>query len=271
MTVAEVHGVPPVRSTKSTLGRPATRAAAAGYLTIAAMVALVAIGLDPEWGPVATLLLMPVALLAGIYAFRTTNDLVQEWRTQQLGANVKRALATLGPAYRIVTRGAASPDRDSHVAIGPNGIFLVLSSDDGGRVTASDQRLFVNARLPWRNVVEDCRVEALRVADRVQRALGRPLPVHAVLCFTRALVAVGQEIRGVKIVQVPRLARAIASVAAAATLSDADIEAARAALVTSATASPLRPVFRITRRRPATIGERPLSLVGRSSTPHRSR
>ena len=54
-------------------------------------------------------------------------------------------------------------------------------------MTAADQRLFVNARLPWRNLIEDCRVEALRVSGRVQRALGRPVPVHAVLCFTRAL------------------------------------------------------------------------------------
>ena len=147
---------------------------------------------------------------------------------------------------------------------------VTLSSDDGGRVTASDQRLFVNARLPWRNLVEDCRVEALRVADRVQRALGRPVPVHAVLCFTRALVAVGQEIRGVKVVQVPRLARLIESVAATPPLGQQDVETVRAALVASTTATPERKIFRLTRRRASAQSARPLTLVGRSSTPHRS-
>ena len=259
-------GVPPIESTRR---RPAMRCAGAIYLTLAAGVALVTLAGRGAWVTFDTVLLLPVFIVAGVDAVRTGTDLWQDRRASQLGANVKRTLATLGPSYRVVTRGSPAPD--SHVAIGPNGIFLILSSDDGGRVTASDQRLFVNARLPWHNLVEDCRVEALRVADRLRRALARPVPVHAVLCFTRALVAVGQEIRGVKIVQVPRLARLIESVAIPATLSDSDIEAVRAALVTNATVTPLRPVFRLTRRRPVAIGERPLTLVGRPPTPHQSR
>jgi hypothetical protein len=243
----------------------------AGYLVVAAGSALIAIVYDVAWSPYATLLMLPVLVVAGVDAFRTTTALAENWRGRQLGANVKRALAALGPRYRIVTRGTPSADRDSHVAIGPNGIFLILSSDDSGRVTASEHRLFVNARLPWRNLVEDCRVEALRVADRVQRAVGRPLPVHGVLCFTRALVAVGQEIRGVKIVQVPRLARLIESVASPVALSEADVEAVRVALVVNVSSSPVRPVFRITRRKTTASSERPLSLVGRASTPQRSR
>lgn len=240
-------------------------------MTITAAAALLALGVDHSWTTLAILLLLPVVVLGGLEAFRAGNEIWLEWRATQLGANVKRALAMLGPSYQIVARGSSAPDRDGYVAIGPNGIFLVLSSDDGGRVTASDQRLFVNARLPWRNMVEDCRVEALRVSDRVQRALGRPAPVHAVLCFTRALVAVGQEIRGVKIVQVPRLARLITSIAAPTTLAAEDVHAVRAALVTAPVVSPLRPVFRLTRRRQSAAGERPLSLVGRSSTPQQRR
>lgn len=260
-----------VLPTKSPLSRPALRCAAAIYLTIAAGMALVALAVRGAWAECGTLLLLPVLLVAGVDAVRTATTFWQEWRAGQLGANVKRMLATLGPSYRVVTRGSLPPERDSHVAIGPNGIFLILSSDDGGRMTASDHRLFVNARLPWRNVVEDCRVEALRVADRVRRALARPVPVHAVLCFTRALVAVGHEIRGVKIVQVPRLARLIESLAVPATLSEADIETARAALVTTAIGAPARPAFRLIRRRPVANGERPLTLVGRSPRSLQSR
>jgi len=251
--------------------RPELQCAGAVYLTLATGTGLVALALQSTWSPAATILLLPVFVVGAIAAARSSTELWRERRASQLGANVKRTLATLGPSYRVVTRGSAMPDRDSHVAIGPNGIFLILSSDDGGRVTANDQRLFVNARLPWRNLVEDCRVEALRVADRVQRTLGRPVPIHAVLCFTRALVAVGQEIRGVKIVQVPRLARLIESVAAPTPLAVGDVEAVRAALVqTVAEASP-RPVFRLTPRRAETPIERPLTLVGRPSTPHRYR
>ena len=81
----------------------------------------------------------------------------------------------------------------------------------------------------------------------------------------------GQKIRGVKIVQVPRLVGLIESVVIAATLSEADIETARTALVTTAIAAPVRPVFRLTRRRPVANGERSLTLVGRSSTSLQSR
>lgn len=261
--------LPPIKRLPS--GRE-IRCAGALYLTIASGVAIVALssvrGVGVSTG---TLLLLPVLIAAGFDAIRTGLGLWHEWRAGQLGANVKRTLAGLGPSYRVVTRGSALPERNSHVAVGPNGVFLILASDDGGRVTASDQRLFVNARLPWRNLVEDCRVEALRVADRLQRALPRPVPVHAVLCFTRALVAVGQEIRGVKIVQVPRLARLIESVAVQATLSEADIETVRATLLAHSPVPAARPVFRLTPRRAATSADRSLTLVGRSSTPQQSR
>jgi hypothetical protein len=255
---------------KNPIDRAEMRCVAAIYVTLAAGVALLGLAFHGGWVPFATLLLLPVFLVALVDAARTATGLWQEWRAHELGANVKRALATLGPTYRVVTRGAVLAEKDRHVAIGPNGVFLIVSSDDAGRITASDQRLFVNARLPWRNLVEDCRVEALRVSDRVQRALGRPIPVHAVLCFTRALVAVGQEIRGVKIVQVPRLARLVESVAASSPLAEVDIEMVRAALVTQATATPKRQVFRLTPRRPAAHGERPLTLVGRPPRPQQS-
>jgi hypothetical protein len=84
--------------------------------------------------------------------------------------------------------------------------------------------------------------------------------VHAVLCFTRALVAVGQEIRASKIVQVPRLARLIERVSRR--LSETDVEAA-VRMVTQAPA-PSRRRFRLTPRRQAAPNERPLTLVGPS-------
>jgi hypothetical protein len=215
---------------------------------------------------------LPVAILAAAESVRLAVALHREWGAHALGTNVWRALATLPPTYRIGAREPSLGERDRHVVVGPNGVFLVLTSDDGGRVTASDRRLFVNARLPWRNLVEDGRVEALRVADRVKRVLGRPVPVQAIVCFTRALVAVGQEIRGVKIVQVPRLPRVIESAAAMPPLADDDVETIRAALAPrAAVTSPLRPVFRLTPRRVSPSHERPLSLVGRPSAPHRHR
>jgi hypothetical protein len=257
------------RPAKGAIGRREGRCLAALYLVVATGVALFAMSGQAAWAPYGMLLLVPVFAMAGVDTIRSATAIHREWRASELGANVKRALASLGPAYRVVTRPASLGERDRHVAIGPNGVFLVLSSDDGGRVTASDQRLFVNARLPWRNLVEDCRVEALRVGDRVQRALGRPVPVHAIVCFTRALVAVGQEIRSVKIVQVPRLARLIESVGVDAPLTATDVETVRAELVVQEKPTVVRPIFRLTPRRASVEHERQLTLVGRPTAPHR--
>jgi hypothetical protein len=250
--------------------RAEVRALAGIYVTAAVATALAALAQQGSWIPFATLMLLPVFVVAFVDAVRSASTVWRDWRAYELGVNVKRALATLRPSYRVVARGPSLTERDRHIAIGPNGVFLVLTCDDGGRVTASDQRLFVNAKLPWRNLVEDCRVEALRVSDRMQRALGRPIPVHAILCFTRALVAVGQEIRGVKIVQVPRLARLIESVAVTTPLSEQDVETVRGALVTASPSPPTRKIFRLTPRRSAPQTERSLTLVGRSTTPQRS-
>jgi hypothetical protein len=76
----------------------------------------------------------------------------------------------------------------------------------------------------------------------------------------------------VKIVQVPRLARLIASVATPAPLTADEIAMARAALVANVkTVAPLRPVFRLTRRRAPVARVRPFTVVGRSSTTHQLR
>jgi hypothetical protein len=257
---------------RSPFERTEQRCVAAVYVTVTVAITLAAFAVPGALIPFATLLLVPVFVVALVDAAQTTTTLWRDWRAYELGVNVKRALATLRPTYRVVTHGPTLSERDRHVAIGPNGVFLVLSSDDGGRVTASDQRLFVNARLPWRNLVEDCRVEALRVADRVQQGLGRPVPVHAVLCFTRALVAVGQEIRGVKIVQVPRLARLIESVPATTPpLAERDVEMVRATLAAATPAAPARKILRLTPRRSVAQSERPLTLVGGPSRPQHSR
>jgi hypothetical protein len=251
------------------LARPEVRCALALYVATAVTAAIVLVArTGTTAGAVVTVVLIPVAACFGVIGAAAANAWLQSLRERRLGASIRRAITSLGRPYRIVSRNAETPGREDHVAIGPNGIFVVIACDDTGRVTASDHRLFVNARQPWRNLVEDARIEALRVGERVRKVVGRPLPVHAVLCFTRALVAVGQELRGVKIVQVPRLARLIASIAAKPVLTEADIDAATAALTITARVGVLRPVFSKRRDQARPVAGRRLKLIA-SSPSHR--
>lgn len=216
----------------------------------------------------AIFLLCPLVMYFVASGIATTLEVVRSWRERTLAVRVRRAMADLGEDYHVVS-STSSPLREDHIAIGPNGVFVVVACDDGGRVTASAHRLFVNARRPWRALIEDCRIEALRVGERVRRSIGRPVPVHAVLCFTRALVAVGQEVRGVKIVQLARLPRVIASTASPSVLSLSDRAAAEAAVTVVEPIKAVRPVFRVTPKRKAPpAAERPLRLIGRAPSRH---
>lgn len=256
--------------TGSPLARAALRSAGAAYgaLVLVAVLAVLVTGDEGRVGIGLAALLIPIAIALASTAVRSGISAARMVHDRRLRANVGRALAALAPGYRLLPRLAVSEGRESHVAIGPNGVFVILARTDGGRVTASTRRLFVNARLPWRDLVDDCRVDALRVRERVRRTLGREVPVHAVLCFARALVAVGQEIQGVKVVHAGRVARLIGSTAAPAPLAAADVAAIAAALERVEGPAPIA-VGRFAPPRRMAVSERRLALVGRGAArPH---
>jgi hypothetical protein len=225
-------------------------------------------------GTVVAVLLAPIAFGFASIAIRSLAETLAMWRKVRVRANVARELLDLGREYRLLSRSSVTPGREDHIAIGPNGIFVIVACDDAGRVTASSRRVFVNARLPWRDLVDDCRVDTLRVRERVRRAVRRPLPVHSVLCFARALVAVGQEIQGVKVVQAARLARLIASTSAPTRLSEREVEQIAVALTEAREVA--RPSLALLARRPrrsrsASHGDRRLALVGPMPVGHHDR
>jgi hypothetical protein len=265
--------VPDSEFIEGSLPHQLLRAVGELYVTVIAAVAIVVLltAQTGQRGMAVAILLAPLAFCYASIAMRSGAVSVALWRKRRARANVGRVLLDLGRDYHILSRYSVTPGREDHVAVGPNGIFVVMACDDSGRVTASSRRLFVNARLPWRDLVDDCRIDALRVRERVRRALGRPLPVHSVLCFARALVAVGQEIQGVKVVQAARLARLIVSTAVPTPLSARDVELAAIALTEARQPEP-RPVARRPRRDRAEFqAVRRLALVGRVPARHHDR
>jgi hypothetical protein len=216
-------------------------------------------------GIAGALVLMPIAFCYAPIAVHAFGEGVVLWRKKRARANVGRELLDLGREYRVLSRCSVTPGREDHIAIGPNGIFVIMACEDGGRVTASQRRVFVDARLPWRDLVDDCRIDTLRVRERMRGVIDRPLPVHSVLCFARALVAVGQEIQGVKVVQATRLARLIASTAVVTPLTERDIERVAVALTEARRPKLPRRIPRRSRRDGSPIPDRRLALVGPAS------
>ena len=217
-----------------------------------------------QLGLAGALVLMPIAYCYAPLAARSFGEGVVLWRKRRARANVGRELLGLGREYRVLSRCSVTQGREDHIAIGPNGIFVIMACEDGGRVTASQRRVFVNARLPWRDLVDDCRIDTLRVRERM-RGVDQSLPVHSVLCFAHALVAVGQEIQGVKVVQATRLARLIASTAVTTPLTEGDIERAAVALTEARLPKLPRRMLRRSRRSGSPIPDRRLALVGPAS------
>ena len=228
-----------------------------------------------RWAPVA---LAPSIVWFAMLAGQRGAELVRAWRERRLGADVRRATAPLGKPYRLIARTTSSPGRAEHVVIGPNGVFVIMTCTEAGRITASDRRLFLNGQKQWCDPIEDCRIEALHVTQTLRRRGGHAVPVHPVLCFTRALVAVGREVRGVQIVRTARLAGTIASTMARPPLTESEVDALTVALTLP---SPVRMApppalvnasgFRLRRRSHKTGGAAPLRLVASpSSHPHAS-
>jgi len=247
------------------------RAFGAFYVVAAPLFAIIVLLTARTGQPtmVAALLLMPIAFCYAPIAVHRFGEGFLLWRKPRARANVGRVLLDLGRDYRVLSRCSVTSGREDHIAIGPNGVFVILACEDGGRVTASQRRVFVNARLPWRDLVDDCRVDTLRVRERLRDVVDRPLPVHSVLCFARALVAVGQEIQGVKVVQAGRLARLIESAAVTTPLSEAHIERVAAVLTEARRPQLPRRLPRRSRRGAVAVADRRLALVGPASA-HRS-
>jgi hypothetical protein len=259
LIVAAVLGV------EESIARPALRCAAEVYAAVAATVSVLALRASGAgWAAIiAAAMIAPVIFFFARQAARSAAVTRRAWTACQERADVGHSLWALGKKYRILEHLPMSPGREDHVAIGPNGIFVVATCGGGGRVTASARRVFVDGRPPARDVLDDCRMDALRVQERVRRLLGRSLPVHPVLCFARGLVAVGQEIVGVKIVHASRLMRLVASTAAKVPLAEADIDAALMALMEAPAEAPAASA-RVRAERPRPCLERRLTLAGRA-------
>jgi hypothetical protein len=268
MAVARFVHVGSISSARGAVLRQTLRCAGDLHVVVAGMLAVAALTTSTGSAAraIAVAMLVPVIGWFVYAAARSAARMSRALHGRRMQASVRRELLALGKAYRILSRLSLSADREDYVAIGPNGVFVIVSCGDSGRVTAATHGLFINARRPWRDFLDDCRSNALGIRERVRRGLGRPLPVYSVLCFARALVAVGQEIQGVKIVHASRLVRLIASTPVTTPLSSADIDAAVAALTAQMQVTARWPVRRFTRSsRPPLPQERRLTLVGRAT------
>lgn len=160
---------------------------------------------------------------------------------RSLGAQVRDALASLGSGFRVTQINGDDLEREDHVVAGPTGVFVIVAAEGDRRAGASHRRLFSDSRAWWRDMIEDCHIEALRVGERLRRDLGRTVVVHPVLCLGSGLVTVGRVVRGVRVVHMQELARVLASLPPTAELDPRQIERASAALATEAQVIPLRP------------------------------
>jgi hypothetical protein len=214
------------------------------YATVVTLIAFGALIAGPShpFGALAAFGLMPLCLYYVCAAGVTAARALRARRTRALAACVRHELGALAGGYRLVASTFEGLDREHHLLVGPNGVFVILAADDGARLTTARRRLFRDERPRWRDLIEDCHIEALRAGERLRRALPDPPPVHPILCVSHALVAIGREMRGVKIVHLRQLARTIDAACAAVPLDDAAIAAATAALTAVA------PVIAITSR-----------------------
>lgn len=175
--------------------------------------------------------IIPGFAVSAWLAVPSARELCGCWWRRRAARGVREALMEIGDRYRVVSPDALGVAYRREVAIGRNGVFVILARSERGRVTATSRCLFVEGRAMPSNVLTDCRIEALRVGSYLRDVVGSPVPVHTVLCFGHALVAVGQEVRGVRVVHATRLARVILSTPVVTPLSSRDVRLITSALM----------------------------------------
>ena len=213
------------------------------YAALAAIAGLVVLftGATGLGRTVAFVMLATVALYFGRAAVGDLVHLAIARKVRSLGSDVRDALSALGSDFRVTQITNDELEREDHVVAGPTGVFVIVAAEGDRRAGASHRRLFSDSRAWWRDMIEDCHIEALRVGERLRRSLSRPVTVHPVLCLGSGLVTVGRVVRGVRVVHMQELARVLASLPPIKDLDPRQVERASAALGALAQVIPLRP------------------------------
>ncbi len=103
---------------------------------------------------------------------------------------VKRRLQTLHDRgwqsiHRVPTRGG---DMLDHVAWGPQGVFVIATKSDRGRVGIESGVLTLGGMMPPRHYIQDVHGQVAVVRDLLTKRLGKRVWVEGVVCVTRAFV-----------------------------------------------------------------------------------
>ncbi len=173
----------------------------------------------------------------GVIAWRYCRSLGRSVGRLKEARNLQAAMRDTGRVlerlrgYELLRRLVGTPGKQEHVVVGPNGVFVVTTRRTGERRGASrEPGAFLAGRKTRDDLVEEAKMEAACVAERIFRRLGFRPKVKPVLCFPHGLVAVGENRRGVMVVTAPNVARAIRAEPADTLLSPPEVEAIVAAL-----------------------------------------
>lgn len=192
-----------------------------------------------------------LAFALSVIAWRYCRCAARSARRLKDARNLQAAMRDTGRAlerlrgYELLRRLVGTPGKQEHVVVGPNGVFVVTTRRAGeGRIGSKRPAACLPGGKTRADLVEEAKIEAACVGERIFRRLGFRPKVKPVLCFPHALVAVGENRRGVMVVTAPNVARAIRAEPADTLLSPPEVEAIVAALVEPVpVAAPAPPAF----------------------------
>jgi len=183
------------------------------------------------------LVMLPLAYLLGIYSYRS----YLAWRGGSIGEElVTSALLGLDDSYILLNGVVVPPNRGDtdHIAVGPNGIFVVESKNYGGRVSC-DGDVWKKTKIgrsgvhnleigsPSNQVKRNAKVLKdfmLRHQDEIFGGAAPHLWVHAVLVFTNPDAELELSNPTVDVVELDELCDYIASAKSEASLTSSQVE-----------------------------------------------
>ncbi len=136
--------------------------------------------------------------------------------------NVASELSNLPEGYHAFNDVGFDGYNVDHVVVGPNGIFLIETKSHRGKVSAQGDTLLLNGKPPEKNFLNQAWRQTKELEGFLFRMTSREWKVKPVLCLSNAFVQVRKPVKGVVIVNLGYLVKAI--IRQPGTMQDEDVE-----------------------------------------------
>jgi hypothetical protein len=150
------------------------------------------------------ILLALIRIIPGLTDRRVSKKLIEEKRAIR-GAigeeKIGELLAKLPDDFHVLHDIVSPYGNIDHIVIGKNaGIFLLETKAHGGKVSVTEETLWVNGKLPEKDFIAQALRNSYWLRDEINQVIGSKPWITPIIVFTNAFVSATRPIKNVSII-----------------------------------------------------------------------